>query len=1220
MPYEGWIVFAVFIVIVLLAVLFSKIADANKKLNTPKPIKKQSTHYISKQKYNLMVELLSAINECVDVEDEIDLNRAINAWIEGRLKAAKFLRKKDVIDSLEATKKENNDKEKSLLARKESIRSRIKNVTPSVGATVAQKNDLSIFSANYREGILGYLLSSPKCAYTNKKTTVVFLANYILLLNGTELSLERYSRLSLLEFSTQERLNFSRAKKSDDEVVRTFWLHEKKAGGPDRRYSYNPQGYIVFRGQLKITFSNQDFIQLSYSNRAKAHNAFLVFDRAVKALVGANNAIVIDTIFKSKNFISIEEAKKIISETKESKIVKKTTIEITSKKEELETQLSMKQPIVVSAIGMDTVTVEPKVQNSTSEDEEMANQPQWNIYETSLLIEAYFDIKFGADRIERLTILSTDLRNMAILRGEEMDDVYRNLNGMIWQSKRIAQFFDPEEGEYMKPSHIFSEGVELYRNHRKQFDLVLEEAHRRCGKEQEDLPVTTPTTRDISEFKDWLQTNEKLALNTANSYMSSILAINELALNKKITEKALWLISDKDALITIASNILDNSDFCYKNMKMHNAYTASLRKFLSFMGIDNFVKRSKAKKQPINQPVAEETIKLVVSFDSDVDYAYTKPDSISYFGVIKSNISSWKEVFSSTVIAMSDDYSQQLYLMADDQSNDFYSRSDSVLRYPIKIFDDLFIETNLSANSIVRRIKDLLDFCGVAYENLVINYSKKKEQEEVLVAPVHVSEQAEEQEPQQEVERSIKPSEEDLMILTIIEENYNKGFLPGAINYKKIRRYYETKCEKELSLSNEEIDLSLKRTCLYSSGKYYAFSTLLPEDIKIRFVSYINECFETGKGYIYYKNLFDHFGYELSASMPDVEILKEYLLAQFKQFAYYDDYFAKDYTVTINAQEEVEDILLEAVYPISFDKIISSLPYLTEDVVRKAVQWDGKIICTDGNLRFHVDSLGITTEDLAQIAGIIQQTIDVHGFMFGKELVDSLAQKMPSLYENIKDFGQRGIRGAVSYLLKDKFSFNGNIICPHGKQIDNYSVFKSFAESEKYFTLESLSKLKEQIGVGNIYFDAVNEACSRINENDYVPNAALTFDTMEIDSLLDQLVKEDVASLKEVANFSVYPNTCYPWNKYLLESYVAKYSEKYRLIHNSFNEGKCVGAIVKKSSQIQSLDDVVVDYLVRHNDILNSSSALEMLVYDGYIARKIYKNIDNLLVVAKSKR
>ena len=49
------------------------------------------------------------------------------------------------------------------------------------------------------------------------------------------------------------------------------------------------------------------------------------------------------------------------------------------------------------------------------------------------------------------------------------------------------------------------------------------------------------------------------------------------------------------------------------------------------------------------------------------------------------------------------------------------------------------------------------------------------------------------------------------------------------------------------------------------------------------------------------------------------------------------------------------------------------------------------------------------------------------------------------------------------------------------------------------------------------------------------------------------------------------------------------------------------------------MDDVVVEYLVMHKDIQTANDALNGLVEDGYIARKRYKKIEDLLVVAKAK-
>lgn len=262
----------------------------------------------------------------------------------------------------------------------------------------------------------------------------------------------------------------------------------------------------------------------------------------------------------------------------------------------------------------------------------------------------------------------------------------------------------------------------------------------------------------------------------------------------------------------------------------------------------------------------------------------------------------------------------------------------------------------------------------------------------------------------------------------------------------------------------------------------------------------------------------------------------------------------------------------------------------------------------------------MTDDDVNGIKEIIDAVLQEHNCMFGNELLKGIQSKLPNLYESIKDFGDRGIRGAVAHKLKGVFKFNSNIICNIGADIDNAEVFRSFAETERYFTLAALTALKDQIGIGNIYFDNVNEVASRINANDFVPNGALAFNVDAIDELLEQIITGNMASIKEASNFAIYPSTCYPWTEYLLESYVAKYSKKFKLLHVCYAEGKCSGAIVKKSSQIDSMDAVIIEYLILHEEIQLGNDALSGLVEDGYIARKRYKNIEDLLIVAKAKR
>ena len=64
----------------------------------------------------------------------------------------------------------------------------------------------------------------------------------------------------------------------------------------------------------------------------------------------------------------------------------------------------------------------------------MKQLPNWTKVEVALLIEAYQAISLSPKAKEQiLGVLSTNLRNMAVNAGIEIDDTYRNLNGMFWQ-------------------------------------------------------------------------------------------------------------------------------------------------------------------------------------------------------------------------------------------------------------------------------------------------------------------------------------------------------------------------------------------------------------------------------------------------------------------------------------------------------------------------------------------------------------------------------------------------------------------------------------------------------------------------------------------------------------------------------------------------------------------------------------------------------------------
>lgn len=761
-------------------------------------------------------------------------------------------------------------------------------------------------------------------------------------------------------------------------------------------------------------------------------------------------------------------------------------------------------------------------------------QPAWNEYEAALLLEGYLHISRGADKEKVIARISKMLRRMAVCAGMEIDEVFRNENGVTLQMVRMEMAMVGQIDEKRKPTKLFLDIVSMYRKNKTRFEELLKKAKDMCV---EDTNVS-----------------------------------DELVVKIEVPPQK------QDVEVSVNT-------------------------------------------KPQKKQQQEVDIK-VYDYQPSTSLSFTKPILVMYFGEIDSKVQSWREVYSSVLHSLCEDYPAIIKELAEKSDFTTISYKRESLRQAIQVTPSLYAEGNRSASELGRAIKQLLDLCHIDYGNVVIRYMPIEKR----ICSNDVSEDPRQGIVDQGCSTVVEQepltntlSKLDNEIYEVVKVKYLNGFLSGAINFKKILRFYEEIYSKVLEIDNAKIENSLRKTCLYLDGKYYALEVLMQDDIKYKVAAFIQEGLETN-GYVYYKTIIDNFGYELTERIPDVELLKKYLSNIFTQYVYFDEYLACDINVAIDVTSEVEQVLLDAVYPIPFDKICTMLPHLTEEAIRKVVISDDNIIVTNNNDRFHIDSMGLSDEDIQEIADIISGVLKEHNCMFGNELLNGIQNQLPTLYEGIKEFGDRGIRGAVANKLRNKFKFNANIICNIEANIDNAEVFRSFAETEKYFSLASLINLKEQIGVGTIYFDKVNEVASRINYNDYVPNGVLSFNEEAIDNVLEQIVAGKMASIKEASNFAIYPSTCYPWTEYLLESYVAKFSKKFKLIHICYAESKCSGAIVKRISQIDSMDAIVIEYLIVHSEIQTVNEALNGLAEDGYIARKRYKNIEDLLVVAKSQR
>ena len=180
-------------------------------------------------------------------------------------------------------------------------------------------------------------------------------------------------------------------------------------------------------------------------------------------------------------------------------------------------------------------------------------------------------------------------------------------------------------------------------------------------------------------------------------------------------------------------------------------------------------------------------------------------------------------------------------------------------------------------------------------------------------------------------------------------------------------------------------------------------------------------------------------------------------------------------------------------------------------------------------------------------------------------------------------------------------------------------VFARYAQTHDSFSLSELQGLASNLATV-IYFDPVYENSLRVSRDEFVSKDMARFSVSDTDEALDRVCTGKYIPIGEVKNFGGFPYAGFTWNSYLLEHYVASYSQKYKLLHNGFNGTECAGAIVRRSAGIDSFDDLIVDLLVNNPVELKKAPVLQFLSDNGYLARRRYSEIESLIIKAKAQK
>lgn len=457
---------------------------------------------------------------------------------------------------------------------------------------------------------------------------------------------------------------------------------------------------------------------------------------------------------------------------------------------------------------------------------------------------------------------------------------------------------------------------------------------------------------------------------------------------------------------------------------------------------------------------------------------------------------------------------------------------------------------------------------------------------------------------------------------TILVEHFSKGYrLESALDMKRMRRYYEELTGKALALNQSILETAIRNCGIVYDGRLYMPQNMLSDEMRDQILSFIERCFDEGRSAVYYEAVFREFSEELlDHNIYNADMLKAYLMYYVSDQYYIGrSYLAKEYRDDVDPIDEVRQCLKQYDFPVQIDELCDSLSHITEERIRSILGSNGEFVRNSKGEYFHADSLELTEEELENIAAIIDSTIEEHEFISGNELYDAIRTKYPYTFEKNAGFSVIGWRDALKYKFGARFSFVGNIVSRAGTSLSMSDVFAEYGKGRQRFSIDELEQFAESIGT-TIYFDSLYTNAIRISHKWFVSKGGTKFSVKETDAVLDRFCDGDYIPLQDVKEFALFPESSFPWTEYLLEQYVAFYSEKFYLMHGNYNKNCAVGAIVRKTCRFDSFDDLVTDILA-HNDVsLQKKKVLDYLAENGYIARRSYTNIETIMINARAMR
>ena len=819
-------------------------------------------------------------------------------------------------------------------------------------------------------------------------------------------------------------------------------------------------------------------------------------------------------------------------------------------------------------------------------------QPKWDIYEAVILLDGYLEwLNTNQPKTKIIKRISADLRRMATNRGTEIDDIYRNENGISYQIQSIDSAYKGKK-VYVPATRLFEETVELYRTDAERYIEILEEAKSMVAAKQNNKEAFLVWAASVlpAQRCKWIEKN--------------ILKMEHFAVVFKLISGSIFDITDTAMLTTIYEAAGKNKIFQIKNRKLIKNINDDFQTYMQYCSqLSKKADQATDSDMLVIEPSAKSLSTFATLTEQEAGTTASKhsmsanaPTSTACEAEFLAYLQNTAKLADKTCVSyVSSIRSAERYAI----DNGYLSYSlfnedkEKIIATASELYSDPdFISYNDNQhNRFSAAINKLLEFIGADIPEKAAASLGKRHDNQITA-----------------------PAEANSEIVAVLKQHYEYGFKYDSI--RELMRFRQFADEMGITLPEE--DEALKASIL-SSGtviddKVYCKSDDMLQELQ----RIVDGIFSSGAGVIYYESLFENEQEWMESHViTSPDMLKEYL-----QYNISGCSFSKKFMVKGSRCSEKDAVTDElkriwGTHPVeSVYRLSDRLPYIPIGNIWRVISGnDLFVLASEGEYLF-IDRFRITKDEEEDILDFVDEICKENGFA---SLCDV---PLGSIEEENYELTQTAIYNAIyKKVLSGKYHLNGKILTKEKSDLDAVMLLKQYIKDKDECTFDEVADKVVELtgGINRQYaFQALYDDMVRVDKNRFVANRLVNFSIDEIDTVLAGFVTDNFCAIRDVTTFAMFPLCGQNWNHYLLESFCYKYSRRYSLHVIHFND-KNAGIIAEKNFN-KKYNEMLVIALARTDVELSPEVIGQYLFNTGYMAKSKYAKLGEIAQRASELR